>query len=149
MTSISSKEYREGKNAVGRMPAAFVRITISEMPPSANSLRKSFIRGDKVFSAKSDKYAAWREAALWEIANQKVGRIQGPYSLSIAVQRHWRSKRARDIDNVIKPISDTLVKAGIIDDDFLAESIFAKWADNLDGNAVVVIVQQAEEAFAA
>ena len=142
MTSISSKEYRE-------KPKAFIRITMSDMPPSANSLRKSFIKDGKVFSAKSDQYAAWREATVWEIAAQKAGRIEGPYSLSIVAQRHWRSRRARDIDNIIKPVSDALVKAGIVADDFLAESVSARWADDLDGKAVVVIVQQAEEAVAA
>lgn len=129
--------------------SAAVRLVFSDMPPSANSLRKSFVRNGKVMSAKTDKYSAWREAALWEIAAQKAGRIEGPYSLSIAVQRHWRTKHARDIDNVIKPISDALVNAGIVRDDSLAESVSAKWADDLGGPAVVVIVQEAVGALAA
>ena len=148
MTPISAKQFRGGEREAGKS-VAFIRITISEMPPSANSLRKSFIKDGKVFSAKSDQYAVWREATLWEIANQRAGRVEGPYSLSIAAQRHWRSRRARDIDNIIKPISDVLVKAGVIEDDFLAESVFARWADHLDGKAAVVIVQRAEQAVAA
>lgn len=128
---------------------AVVRIELADMPPSANSLRKSFVRNGKVVSAKTDAYSAWREAAIWEIASQRAGRIGGPYSLSIAVQRHWRSKRARDIDNIIKPVSDALVKAGIVRDDSLAESVSARWAGDLGGPAVVVIVQEAQEAMAA
>lgn len=128
---------------------AAVRIELADMPPSANSLRKSFVRNGKVVSAKTDAYSAWREAAIWEIAGQRAGRIDGPYSLSIAVQRHWRSKRARDIDNVIKPVSDALVKAGVVKDDSLAERITAQWSDDLGGPAVVVIVQEAAEALAA
>lgn len=120
-----------------------IRITFSNMPPSTNRLRKSFVRNGKVMSVKTDKYTSWRELALWEIASQKPGRIAGPYSLSIAVQRNWRTKRARDIDNLIKPVSDAVVKAGIVTDDSLAESVSAKWADDLGGPAVVVELEAA------
>lgn len=126
-----------------------IRVTISTMPPSANGMRKSFVKAGKVMSVKSDEYVAWLDPMLWEIAGQRVGRIDGPYSLSLAVQRHWRSKRARDIDNIIKPVSDALVKAGVVKDDSLAESVSAKWADDLGGPAVVAIIQEAQEAMAA
>lgn len=119
-----------------------VRLTLSEMPPSTNGLRKSFVQDGKVMSAKTSTYTSWRKAALWEIAAQRAGKVDGPYSLAIAVQRNWRTKRARDIDNIIKPVSDALVKAGIVTDDSLAESVSAKWADDLGGPAVVVIVQE-------
>lgn len=118
----------------------FILITLSDMPPSANGLRKSFIQGSKVVSAKSEKYAAWRNAAVWEIAAQRRGRVEGPYCLDIRVHRHWRSKRARDIDNVIKPISDALVKAGTVEDDSLAERVSAEWADDLDAETPVVMI---------
>jgi len=118
------------------------------MPPSTNGLRKSFIKDGKVSSAKSAEYSSWLKAALWEIASQRPGKIEGPYSLSIAAQRHWRSKRARDIDNIIKPLSDSLVKAGVVEDDCLAEKVTAQWADDLDGKAVVVILQQFTEGMA-
>lgn len=126
-----------------------IRLVLSDMPPSANSLRKNFVKNGKVMSAKTHEYASWREAALWEIKLQKAGQVDGPYSLSIAVQRHWRSKRARDLDNVIKPLSDALVKAGTIKDDSLAERITTQWVDDLGGPAVVMIIQEAVEALAA
>ncbi|MGV4796151.1 RusA family crossover junction endodeoxyribonuclease [Rhizobium sp. F40D2] len=50
-------------------------------------------------------------------------------------------KRARDIDNIIKPISDALVKAGVVADDSLAQCVTARWVDDLQGNAVVVDVE--------
>ena len=126
-----------------------IRIAISEMPPSSNAMRAHFIAGGKVQSVKSKTYAAWKKSAAWEIAAARPGRINGPYRLYIAVQRDWRSKRARDIDNTIKPISDALVAAGIVSDDSLAEEVRAKWADNLDGPAVVVLICAAEEQLAA
>lgn len=126
-----------------------IRITLTDMPPSTNGLRSSFIQDGKVRSVKSKTYASWRQAAGWEIASQRPGRIEGPYRLLVAAQRNWRSNRARDIDNVIKPVSDALVAAGIVTDDSLAESVTAKWADDLGGPAIVVLVQVAEAEMAA
>ena len=121
---------------------SLVRLTLTDMPPSANGLRKSFVRNGKVMSAKTDAYSSWRQAAMWEIAGQRAGRIDGPYVLTIAAQRHWRTKRARDVDNLIKPISDALVKAGDVKDDSLAEKVTAQWADDLGGPAVVILIQE-------
>lgn len=125
------------------------RVTISTMPPSANGMRKSFVKGGKVISVKSGEYAAWLDCILPEIMAQRVGRVIGSYALSLAVQRHWRSKRARDIDNIIKPVSDALVKAGVVKDDSLAESVSAKWVDDLGGHAVVAVIHEVQEALAA
>ena len=126
-----------------------IRIPITDMPPSANAMRSHFIDGGQVKSTKSKAYAAWKKAVAWEIAAARAGRIEGPYRLYIAVQRDWRTKRARDIDNIIKPVSDALVAAGVVADDCLAEEVRAKWADNLGGPAVVVLICAAEEELAA
>ena len=126
-----------------------IRIAFSEMPPSANAMRSHFIAGGKVQSVKSKAYATWKKTTAWEIAAARPGKITGPYRLYIAVQRDWRSKRARDIDNFLKPCSDVIVAAGVVTDDSLAEEVNAKWADNLDGPAVVAIICAAEEQLAA
>lgn len=118
-----------------------IELSLTTMPPSANGLRKSFISGGKVISVKSNEYAAWRKAAIAEIAIQRPGKIEGPYTLAITAQRHWRSKRARDIDNIIKPVSDALVKAGVVSDDCMAEYVSAEWADDLDGPAVRLTIE--------
>lgn len=126
-----------------------IRIAITDMPPSANGMRAHFIADGKVRSVKSKPYAAWKAAAAWEIAAARPGRIDGPYRLFIAVQRDWRSKRATDLDNRIKPVSDALVAAGVVTDDSLAEEVSAKWADDLGGPAVVVLICAAEREMAA
>lgn len=122
-----------------------IRIAITDMPPSANAMRAHFIAGGVVKSVKSKAYAAWKDAASWEIKGQRQGVIIGPYSLSIVAQRNWRSKRARDIDNIIKPVSDALVAAGVVVDDSLAERVSIAWSDDLHGPAVIAIIQEAED----
>lgn len=126
-----------------------IRIAITDMPPSANGMRTHFIADGKVRSVKSKSYAEWKKAAAWEIAAARPGRIDGAYRLSIAVQRDHRSKRARDIDNLLKPVSDALVAAGVVADDSLAEEVSAKWTDDLGGPAVVVLICAAEREMAA
>jgi Holliday junction resolvase RusA-like endonuclease len=126
-----------------------IRVELSDMPPSANKMRQHFIVAGKVQSTKSKAYAAWKKSTAWEIAGKRPGKIDGPYRLAIAAQRDWRSKRARDIDNIIKPVSDVLVAAGVVSDDSLAESVSAKWADDLGGPAVVVIIQEHVQEMAA
>jgi len=126
-----------------------IRVTITDMPPSANAMRSSFIQNGKVVSVKSKNYAQWKEATAWAIKGARLGSIAGPYRLYIAAQRDWRSKRARDLDNLIKPVSDALVAAGLVKDDSLAEEVNAKWADNLDGVAIVVLICAAESEMAA
>lgn len=115
-----------------------IRISLRDLPPSTNSLRKSFIKEGKIVSVKTKGYEAWRKAAVWEIAAQRAGKIEGPYRLKVMVQRNWKSKRARDIDNLLKPISDALVKAGTVPDDSLAESVYAEWSDEIEGVRVEV-----------
>lgn len=136
---MSAKQYRE--QFVEPKAVSSARIIITNMPPSANGLRKSFIKEGKVVSVKSDAYSDWRKAAVSEIQAQGVGRVQGPYFLFVTAQRHWRSKHARDIDNLLKPLSDALVKAGVVEDDCLAEWVSARWADDLQGHAVVIDVE--------
>jgi crossover junction endodeoxyribonuclease RusA len=139
MTRLSASEYRE--------TAEPKRIVISTMPPSANAMRSHFTdENGKIRSVKSKGYAAWKKAAAWEIKAARPGRVDGPYLLSISAQRDWRSKRARDIDNIIKPVSDALVSAGVLRDDCLAERVSAEWADNLGGVAVVAIIVEVETA---
>lgn len=128
---------------------AAIRITITDMPPSANGMRSHFMQDGKVRSVKSKAYAEWKNAAAWEIAAARPGKIDGPYRLYIAFQRDHRSKRASDLDNRIKPTSDALVAAGVITDDSLAEEVRAKWADDLGGPAVVVLICAAEREMAA
>lgn len=139
---MSAKQYRE--KFIEPKVVSSARIIITDMPPSANGLRKSFIKDGKVVSVKSDGYANWRKGAVAEIVSQAVGKVDGPYRLSIVAQRHWRSKRARDIDNIIKPVSDALVKAGVVQDDSLAECVTARWEDDLQGHAAIIDIEAAQ-----
>lgn len=106
-------------------------------PPTANNLFKNVPKG----RAKSATYRAWIGAALWELNRQRPQLVRGTYRLTITAVRP--DNRARDIDNLIKPISDTLKKGGVIEDDAKAKSVFAVWSDSppVAGGEIRVVVE--------
>lgn len=92
-------------------------------PPSANRLWRNV--GGKTI--KSEEYRLWLDAASWEIRAQRPRRVDGPYTLEIIADAPDR--RGRDIDNLIKPISDVLKLAGVYADDKAARKVSAEWSD--------------------
>ncbi len=101
-------------------------------PPSANHLfpgvRKRYA---------SQRYKDWQKQALWEIKFQKC-RLFFNQPVSVTLSFGRPDKRRRDIDNVIKPILDTLQKAKIIENDSLVHRLVAVWAHDVVGCRVEI-----------
>lgn len=91
-------------------------------PPQANHMY-TVARGRKI---KSADYRTWSAAAELHIRAQRAGCVLGPYVMDIIVPRPDR--RGRDIDNLIKPISDAVAAAGVISNDNKAMSVRISWA---------------------
>lgn len=107
-------------------------------PPSANRIWRNV--GGKTL--KSRPYRAWLEAVAYEVLIARCGRIEGPYRLKVRASAPDR--RRRDIDNLLKPLSDALVTAGVITDDSAARSVYAEWADQvLPGGSLEITVMAA------
>ena len=104
-------------------------------PVSVNRIWSRTKRG----MCKSDSYSAWIEDAREAALKQKRGRIIGPYKLSIGAVRP--DKRKRDIDNLIKGVSDFLQYMGIIENDCDCEMVSARWVTS--GHGVTVRVERA------
>lgn len=103
-------------------------------PPTANNLFLNTGRG----RARTKGYDFWIALSRAEIMRQRPGSIMGPYHLKLTAERP--DNRARDIDNLIKPTSDLLKKAGVISDDSKALSILAEWDLAHPSKAAVVHV---------
>ena len=82
----------------------------------------------------SPKYRAWQTETQWMLIEQGPSRIAGPFHASILVSRP--DKRKRDIDGLVKCCLDAIVKAGIVEDDSLAESVSIAWAPGIVGAQV-------------
>lgn len=103
-------------------------------PPSANRIwRKS--KG-RIYRAPN--YVNWLEREGWNILQQRQGEIDGPYLLQMSVVRP--DKRKRDLDNLIKPVSDLLKSVGVIADDSDAQRIELEWVK--EGPPVTVRVEK-------
>jgi crossover junction endodeoxyribonuclease RusA len=91
-------------------------------PPSVNRLW----RVGKGGMFKSKEYQTWLMQAGWVIAIQAKGqKISGKYNLTINAVRP--DKRKRDLDNLIKAVSDALETNDIIDGDHLCEHLEMSW----------------------
>ena len=75
----------------------------------------------------SKQYKAWTAEALWMIKSQNASQFSVEVSISIGIVAP--DKRARDIDNLIKPVLDVLVKALVIKDDSskYVRKVSAQW----------------------
>jgi len=92
-------------------------------PPSVNRLYRS-INGRSILSRVGREYYA----KAVPIAEASGINLRGPYVL--VIRAHRPDKRRRDIGNLEKIVSDTLTKAGVIEDDSYAHAIFSSWADS-------------------
>lgn len=109
-------------------------------PPTANNLFKNIGKG----RARTSGYNAWLSEAGWVAKEQRPAPVKGAYRLQIVAMRPDR--RRRDIGNLEKPVSDLLVKLGLIEDDANAQSIFLGWAFNDESpfEGVLVSIEPAE-----
>lgn len=111
-----------------------IEITLP-FPPSVNRLWRAK-KGGGVY--RSAEYVNWAKAAAWEIASQvKAKSIQGPYKLTMEAVAP--DKRRRDLDNLFKAVSDSLVAAQVVESDHLCREIHARWVDT--GPPIKIIIE--------
>ena len=104
-------------------------------PPTANNL---FINQGKG-RAKSPGYRHWLDLAMREIMAQRPAKLSGAYVMTITAQRP--DNRRRDVCNLEKPISDVLVKMGVVRDDSDAQRVTLQWSPDAPSKAARVHVQ--------
>jgi crossover junction endodeoxyribonuclease RusA len=99
-------------------------------PPSTNGLFAGKAR--RYLSA---GYKAWKAAAGPRVP---AGLIAGPYSLDLIFDRPDR--RARDLGNLEKAVSDLIVERGLVIDDSCCQRITLAWSDEAPKRDSVVRV---------
>lgn len=102
-------------------------------PPTANNL---FGNGKKG-RYRTKGYDAWIGEAMASLRQQNPASTDGPYLLTIIARRP--DKRRRDIANLEKPVSDLLVKAGVVRDDCDAQAIHMAWSPLPPGEPYVTV----------
>lgn len=112
------------------------KLTVSlSIPPSANDCWRS--PPGARHPMRSVAYKRWLDAAILELATQKVGFVLGRVVVDIAI---GRAHRRRDVDNNIKPTLD-LLKQVLFEDDARCERVTA-WRDDSFEKGLRVTVEQ-------
>jgi len=107
------------------------------IPPSTNVIWK--VGKKKMYL--NPKYSEWKNTSTVMALNNKKGDyISGHYSLILAVGRP--DKRRRDIDNIIKPVSDLLVGIQIVEDDSLCNRVTAFWSNLVEKGYVKISIKE-------
>ena len=116
------------------MGEGVIRLTLP-YPPSSNSIWRAYA-GRNIASA---SYRAWQKDALGSLLGQRWPVVTGPYAITITAERP--DKRRRDVANLEKPVSDALVKAGVVRDDSDAQRVTLQWSDKPPSKNAVVYVE--------
>lgn len=123
--------------------AAMVRVDLPFPIPLHACFRNVAGRG----RVRTERYLKYSANASKELLVQRPGKCVGPVSISVSLVAP--DARARDGDNLLKCIFDTLVHNGIIEDD--SNRVIVRhsltWAPY--GPPCTVIIQEAVEAMAA
>jgi crossover junction endodeoxyribonuclease RusA len=118
-----------------------IRICLP-FPPSSNHL---FANGAKGHGRhRTAQYKAWEHLASLYIKDSHRINLEA-YTIAIALNPP--DKRARDLDNFVKGISDLLVSHGVVKDDSYCRKLVVVWNTSMDEECVVVL-HPAEEDMA-
>lgn len=111
------------------------RITLPFPPP----LHACFTNAKGKGRVTTPRYKSWQTEALWSIKAQKARPVDGEVSISVGLVAP--DKRPRDAGNLDKAILDTIVKAGIIQDDSnkYVRRLSFEWL--ADGEPVTILIQ--------
>lgn len=104
-------------------------------PPTVNTYY-TVARGRKILSKKGRAYKNEAKVYLYE---QNVSKdAEGPYSICINVRPP--DKRKRDIDNLLKPLLDSLVDYGAISDDSEVVDLRIQKFNPIKGGSVEILI---------
>jgi crossover junction endodeoxyribonuclease RusA len=101
--------------------------------------------GSKRGRHKTARYNAWIAEASLHVRDSHRQNI-GPYHIAICLEAP--DKRARDLANTEKTISDFLVMHGVIQDDSKCQQLVMTWGKDLPAPCVVTVTEAAQEVAA-
>lgn len=137
MTALAQiSEGRAGRSGQGD-GAGLVPVAVSftiPVPPSVNNIFRNLPGRGRV---KTHDYNDWQAFALTHIRQQAVAPVSGRVVVTFGVER---ASNTADIDNRIKAMLDTIVEAGIIEDDKLVTAFAAAWLPHANGLAHIQIL---------
>ena len=105
------------------------------VPPSTNNAYANRKGGGGRFPSKAHRQ--WKKDAGWALQAAKVGKVVGPYKLSILLPIDLRG----DVSNRIKLAEDLLVEHGVTPDDHNAASVLSHRSAVVPPGKCLIIVE--------
>ena len=106
-------------------------------PPSVNTYWRA--NGNRRFISKAG--VEFKRAVAEYVIDNNVPKF-GNVRLDMDIVIRPRSKRIFDIDNVLKAILDSLMDAGVYDDDSQVDKLCITRGDACQGGACIVIIKE-------
>ena len=104
-------------------------------PPTINNYY-AVVNGRKILSSRGRTF---KSDAIIELFKQGAEKgLEGPYSIWIQV--FPPDRRKRDIDNLVKPVLDSLTEFGMISDDSQVTDLRVTKYDRMKGGGIKVLV---------
>lgn len=110
------------------------------IPPSVNAAFRNVPGKGRALTREAK---AWKDAAAWEIASQHPESISGPVILVMGFER-TRGLASGDADNRVKLVQDSIVSAGVIDDDRHVVGAAFSWLPAATGRCHILVVPAGE-----
>lgn len=110
-------------------------------PPSVNTYWG--FQGHRRFL--TNKALAFKAVVAQEVA--KTNTRFGDARLAVIVKLYPPDKRARDLDNTLKPTIDAMMQAGLFNDDSQVDVIVISRGDRIKGGLCEVVVSTEENFF--
>lgn len=108
-------------------------------PPTVNHYY-TVARNRKILSKQG---RAYKQEAAWLIASERHYTVQKG-RICLTIHAHPPDKRKRDLDNILKPILDSLTEAGVFEDDSQVDDLRITRFPPQNGGYVEIIVSSYE-----
>jgi len=116
------------------------KYIINGTVPSKKNSKQISCRGGKPLVRTSKKYSEWHSGACIELLEQKKGEAITKCD-KIFVVFYVKDKRKRDLDNGLASVLDTMVDAGILEDDnyYVVPEINVKYEEAKESRVEITI----------
>ena len=105
-------------------------------PPTVNHMIKS--SGSKRYLSR--EYEAFNGMVGIIVKRERVPSF-GDKKIALAIELCWPNKRKGDLDNRCKAVQDSLMKAGVMDDDSQVDQLHVKRGPIVKGGCAIVTVE--------
>jgi Holliday junction resolvase RusA-like endonuclease len=120
-----------------------IELTIAGRPIAKKNSKRIFARGGRVIALPSAAYEKFKTSAVAQL-KQQMGKVYIDQYCHLDLIFCVQGKYHVDLDNLISSVCDLLQDAGVIKDDDLFDSIYAKKIGGCGGWSTKVILETYE-----